>query len=833
VFFTQGGVHVNINTLASLTSDASDLELKNRELAYSIALEGIVLLSNDGTLPIKPGPIALFGAGAEFTAKGGTGSGEVNERHSVSIMEGLEKAGYKVTTKHWLYEYAKEFRRAEDAHRKEVAKCLRKLDLNSMINLPFRHPYGPAVTDLDIQESAASVCVYVVARQFGEFFDRDMELDYKISEEELANIRKVASSYAKTILVINSGSSMDMSLLDEIDGINAVIFFCQQGLEGGSALASILSGKDSPSGKLSSTWAKRYEDFPNANEYSSVSGKRDEAFYKEGIYVGYRYFDTFKVEPRFPFGFGLGYTTFEMKPLKVSLNGSTATVQVEVGNAGIEHSGKEVAELYLSCPPSELERPYQELAAFAKTDLLAPGQTQELTLEFDFKSFASYNESSSCFVLEPGDYCLRLGSSSRNTKPCAVITLDREAVISKHQSICACQDKIDELKAPTPKACEDTPNAPHLKLDPSAFKTMSIDYAPLPAYVSEEAEKFTKGLTVDEMVDIVCGVGMFGAKSHFIVPGAAGSTTSSQVGKGLANISLSDGPAGLRLQRVSVATDKGEVKMVDPQLNGMKYLPKLLKKLLFGDPRKGKLVYIYTTAFPVGTALAQTWNPAILEAEGKAVGAEMTRYGVSVWLAPSLNIHRNPLCGRNFEYFSEDPILSGKMAAAIIRGTQSVDGCFATIKHFACNNQETNRNKMSSNLSERALREIYLRGFEIAVKEGSPACVMTSYNKINGVYSSNSHDLCTKVLRNEWSFNGVVMTDWFATWKRMGLADSALAIAAGNDMIMPGGKGARKEMKDGLKAGSVTVDAIFKSCANIVSLIMKSVAQKELDKQLK
>jgi beta-glucosidase len=252
----------------------------------------------------------------------------------------------------------------------------------------------------------------------------------------------------------------------------------------------------------------------------------------------------------------------------------------------------------------------------------------------------------------------------------------------------------------------------------------------------------------------------------------------------------------------------------------MKYMPEAFKKVLLGDPDKHPVIYQFTTSFPVGLALAQTWNTEVLEKVGEAVGEEMKAYGVTYWLAPALNIHRNPLCGRNFEYYSEDPYLSGKVAAAITKGVQKSRGCYVTIKHFCCNNQEDNRMHTNANISERALREIYLRGFEIAVKEGNPQSVMTSYNKVNGVYANNSYDLLTKTLRNEWGFDGVVMTDWFATGKKVG--NHALAIATGNDLIMPGTEAAEKEIYKAFKDGLITEEDIKRCAANVLKGIMGS-----------
>ena len=827
----------------AVESDAiTTREAENRKVAYTAAIEGIVLLENDGTLPVKPGRIALFGAGAAFTIKGGTGSGEVNERHSVSIQEGLESAGFEITTKNWLADYEKDFLKAQEEHAKHVAQRLRRFDWISIVNpLPFRYPYGRLITDADIGADKhgdnTDTCIYVIARQSGECTDRDpVKNDYSLSEVELENIRICAKRYIKTIIVINTGSSMNMGFLDYIDGINAVVYFCQQGCEGGTALADILIGKASPSGRLSDTWVKNYNDIPFADEYAIISGKRYEADYKEGIYVGYRYCDSFNVEPRYPFGYGLGYTDFSIDFLDLQIEDLKVDVRVSVKNTGMQYSGKEVVQLYVSCPGTKLEREQQSLAAFVKSKVLSPGESQELLLSFDMRDLAAYDQSDACFLLESGDYMLRIGKNSRCTAVCTVLEMERDFIVSRHQYILPVREPIKEITKASAvnqldyqekKQDPDTPRRFIVNIE--SVKTRDINYTQPEITNDPKVLQILDKLSAEDMVELCVGIGMLGGAKYLTVPGAGGYTTSALLDKGLSNMVLCDGPAGVRLQKTSAITKKEKVKMIDAQLGAMNYLPKIVKKLLFGNPKKDKLLYQFTTAFPVGNAMAQTWNVDMLEEIGKAAGREMVEYGVAIWLVPAMNIHRNPLCGRNFEYFSEDPLLSGKLAAAITRGAQSQNGCFTTLKHFACNNQEEGRQRMSTNVNERALREIYLRGFEIAVREGKPRCIMTSYNRINGEYTPNSHDLCTKVLRNEWGFDGLVMTDWFSTWEKQGLAGNAAAIACGNDLIMPGGKSFKKKVREALKDGSLTEQSLKLAASNIIKVILESHTQKEFE----
>ncbi|MBQ3505090.1 MAG: hypothetical protein IJA75_10375, partial [Oscillospiraceae bacterium] len=450
---------------------------------------------------------------------------------------------------------------------------------------------------------------------------------------------------------------------------------------------------------------------------------------------------------------------------------------------------------------------------------------QALELSFDMKDTASYREEDGSFVLEAGDYLLRLGNSSRNTVVVGVVTVEQEVVVSRHQHVCPVQEPIEELKA-EPFAFEAAPEGlPRLFLEPSAIETAVYSYE-TPAVCEEpRVKQLLDTLSLKEMTDIVVGIGMFGGETKFNLPGSVGNTTSKFWDKGLVNVALCDGPAGLRIQKRSTVDKKGKIKPVDMALSIFEAFPGFVKKLMTGNPDKEQMIYQYTTAFPVANALAQTWNTELLYRVGTAVYREMKEYGCTYWLAPAINIHRNPLCGRNFEYFSEDPFLCGTMASAITRGVQQDEGYYVTVKHYACNNQEDNRNFVSSNLNEGPLREIYLRAFEMTVRQGGAKGIMTSYNRVNGVYSPNSYDLCTKLLRNEWGFDGVVMTDWFSTNK--GQADNAIAMQAGNDLIMPGGGNFKKEILEGIKTGKISEQDLRRCCGNVIKAILDSATQKE------
>ncbi|MGN0423167.1 MAG: glycoside hydrolase family 3 protein [Lachnospiraceae bacterium] len=817
----------NYITYAKTNDHILPYEELHRQVAYRAATEGIVLLENDGTLPISRGKVAMYGAGVEYTIKGGTGSGEVNERHSVSILEGMETAGFEITTKKWLTDYASEYENGLRELEEKIKSSLKKLDLHTYLSVflqSYHYPFGRLITDQDLKDSDTDTCIYIVARQSGEGTERKLDnYDFQLSDIEKQNIRFCTEHYKKTIVVLNIGSSFDTSFMDEIPGINALIYLCQLGTAGGTAFADILTGKVTPSGKLTDTWVKSYVDVPFGMDYSYLNGNLENENYREDIYVGYRYYDSFQITPRYPFGYGLSYTTFDIQYQDIIKDIDAISVSVKVTNTGACYSGKEIVQLYVSCPQGRLSKEYQRLCAFAKTSILAPGQEENLTLQFPLSALTSYDETLAAFILEAGTYLIRIGGNSQQTTICAAIDIEKEICLSKHKNICPVQTPLKTLTPPAIHLPDADSIDDHIIITPHDVATVTYLYNELPVTTERKLTEKLKTLTVKERIQLVVGAGMKDMlmnSSYIKVPGAAGNTTSSLLGKGIVNIALADGPAGLRIQRRSTIGKNGTAKMVDMQIDMMKYFPEIFKKFLCGNPDKEPVYYQFTTAFPVATAMAQTWNLNLLEEMGNAVAEEMQEYGVTFWLAPALNIHRNPLCGRNFEYYSEDPLLSGKMAAAITKGVQKHSGCFVTIKHYCGNNQEENRNHVSSNMTERALREIYLRGFEIAVRESNAKGLMTSYNKINGIYANNSKDLLTHVLRQEWGFDGLVMTDWTATAK--GQSDPAKCIESGNDLLMPGSSSDKKRIKKAIRDGKLTRRDLNRCAGRVLDAIQQS-----------
>lgn len=765
-------------TFGAFTPEESQRERDHKALARQVAAEGIVLLKNDGVLPLATKKVAIYGPGSCMTVKGGSGSGDVQERHSVTIEEGMKNAGFVFPTTLWMDRFQGKYDEDVAAWRQDVEakiKGFTPIQTMQMFDVIHENPMPyPACTPILADEltDATDTAIYVLSRQAGEGKDRRVEKgDYLLSDIETDSLKLLSAHYSKLILVLNCGSIIDLSILDEIR-IDAVLFYGQGGMEGGNALADILTGKATPCGKLTDTWAMRYEDYPCADTFSYRNGDLENEEYSEGIYVGYRWFDKQKIAPRYPFGFGLSYTTFDCEVQAVT----DSTVSVTVQNTGA-YSGKEVLQLYISKPEGRIDHEKKSLVSFAKTKLLQPGESQTLTLSFDLKDITTFDETQSAFILEKGKYCLILNGS-----PCTAVNVDEEILVEQIKPI------------------------------------GSRVHTPYEEQFSPKVTALLQRLSDKDKISLVTGGG-YAIRCYNNVMGAAGRTCTKLLKKDIPNIVLSDGPAGLNVNQSVVIMKDGTPRYPDGLPADWKWgWLKHFERFVKAKPGKGRPVYRYMTAWPSETVQAQTWDMELIEEVGQAVGKEMLEIGVSVWLAPGVNIHRNPLCGRNFEYYSEDPLVSGKMASAITRGVQGCGGVGVTIKHFCCNNQEDNRNRVSENVSQRALRELYLRAFRIAVTEGNPWCVMSSYNKVNGVYVCNSRDFCTGVLREEWGFDGVVMSDWNATDQ----CSHSEAINAGNDLIMPGNKGVEKALQKALAEGKLDRQALNTSAGRILEMIFAS-----------
>ena len=904
---------INEFTRTGTTSEEiSEREQRHRILAREAAEESIVLLKNDGVLPLPTGiPVALFGAGAGLTIKGGTGSGDVNVRHSVSIYDGFTLARVRVTSKDWIEDYEERYELARQAWKKQILdECGGSTDgqlfFDTYTSHAFEMPEGRPIEDTDVQD--AKTAVYVISRVAGEGCDRHLAKgDYYLTDHELEDLRVLATLVEKIVIVINAGAPIDLTVLEVMPEVKASLFMGQAGEEGGNACARILLGFVNPSAKLTATWARNYMDYPGAMEFSDVRAQLDEdnvsdrdallarSRYEEGIYVGYRYFDSFGVTPRYHFGHGLSYTSFVLTAEAPRAAADGLYIPVTVENTGNPYAGKEVVQVYAACPqPAAISgedgvkaaasgemaetlagdagnggadvkasaqakveaKEYKRLVAFRKTRLLAPGEQETMTLHVDGRALASfrtdYDAAHGAWVIEAGHYAIFVGSSSEESRLqlAGVVEVAAEKVLEIVPHICPVKDAdfhecaapVESLRRKTQawsdtwatmkqaaqqgkriaglcgklgwtQALGETVWAPG---EEPVFRNAQDD-------LDRMAHAIASALEVKDLIPLLMGefdmhasaLGSAGQR----VPGTAGETSRSlEELLHVPGISMADGPAGLRLSRsylVERATGEKLSTGIETNFENGFFASEP------AEPEKYERWYQFTTAWPVGTNLAQTWNEELLGAVGRATGIEMEEFHVAWWLAPGMNIQRNPLNGRNFEYYSEDPLLSGKMAAAITKGVQTLSGVGTTVKHFACNNQENNRMGVDAVVSERALREIYLRGFEIAIKESQPMCIMTSYNEINGVHSANNADLCTEIARREWHFQGVIMTDW-ATTLDFGGADAAGCVAAGNDLIMPGATSDLENIEQAYAEGRIS-EADIRSCAErVLNIVLRT-----------
>ena len=832
--------------VGNTSTEMSQREKDNAILAREAAAEGFVLLKNEAqTLPLKPGTkIGLYGAGAVRTIKGGTGSGDVNNRYNVNIYDGLKNAGFEITSGAWLdgfdscYIHARENWKSE-IFRKLNAECDGNF-FEAYSTTPFSMPAGAAVEEAAAKADGADVGIYVLARIAGENADRrDEPGDYYITEEERAQIAALCVAYEKVILVVNTGGLIDLAFTDVFPNITAILQYVQAGQEGGNALADVISGKVTPSGKMTDTWALDYMDYPNAAYFSHKSGDVYREEYREGIYVGYRYFDTFDVPVRYSFGYGLSYTEFDIKVTGISKQTSaqgrrTLLVCVDVTNSGAVYAGKEVVQVYVSCPQGTLPKEYRRLAAFEKTKLLAPGETQSLTLTIDLYQLASYSEEQAAWLLEAGTYGIWTGNALSTAALCGTFVLDEDKILVQCEHICPLKEKLEELQPDKAKLEEKQNNCmqissekqlPQLQISAKELLTETVVYEELQDHYPGKAGEIVDQLSTEELIALATGdpakdqgASALGSAGQ-TVPGAAAETVNAAEKDpyNVASIVLADGPAGLRLRSTYQVREDGSIDggdFLDGFENGY-----------FAEPKEptGTVYHQYCTAIPVGTLLAQSWNPELMHTLGRMIAGEMNEFEVTLWLAPGMSLHRNPLCGRNFEYYSEDPLLAGRMAAAMTQGVQSVPGCGTTIKHYACNNQEDNRMGSDSILSERTLREIYLKGFEIAIRDAQPMAMMTSYNLINGVHAANNYDICTKAARDEWGFAGAIMTDWTTTTdSTAGECTAAGCMKAGNDMVMPGDLRDHASIRQALEDGSLDIRELKRCVYHTVKIILQS-----------
>ena len=800
-------------------------ETDHLNLVLDNAAECTVLLKKDGRFPIeKPCKIAAYGAGVRHTIMGGTGSGEVNTRSSYTIEQGLEKEGFEITTKKWLDEYDEVRETAKKDYYKALKKEAKEKHENPIMYLMGKELLEPYYR-LDLDAKGGDVCIYVLSRNSGEGSDRKVvEGDVMLTRSEVRDIIALNKIYDRFMLVLNVGGPVDLTPVMEVSNILILSQLCS---DMGKVLSEILTGKQNPSGKLTTTWAA-FEEYSAEGTFGDFNDNE----YREGIYVGYRYFDTFGYKALFPFGYGLSYTDFDISFSKADIKGSVISLKAVVKNTGYV-AGKEVVQAYVSLPEGKLPKAYQELAGFAKTGTLKPGEAEEVEISFDLKDLSSFDEDISSYILEKGEYIVRIGNSSVSSEVACVASLDQNATVLKARN-CLGDPGFKDITAPSFDRGTVPAEAKRILIDAKdlSFAEVSFDR-------EYEIDEKVKELTDEELCFLEIGGFDPNAKGLSIignaathVAGAAGETTSQLEDKGIKPLIMADGPAGLRLSLEYYEDEKGAhavngAGMIpDSMLEAMGPVARFIAKLVTGGnktPQGADIKEHAATRIPIGTAIAQSFNVELAENFGDIVGDEMERMGINLWLAPALNIHRSILCGRNFEYYSEDPLVSGLMAAAITKGVQKHKGCGTTIKHYAANNAETNRYCNNSHVSERAMREIYLRGFGICVRNSQPHALMTSYNLLNGTHTAENRGLIEDVLRCEFGFEGIVMTDWVMTMmdSKNSIYRNSLAgevAKAGGDLFMPGGKKDYENVLNALKAGTLSRQQLEINATRVVRM---------------
>ncbi len=742
------------------------------KLSREAACEGTVLLKNNsGVLPLGEGTkIAVFGNAQFDYIKGGGGSGDVFSEYVTNVYDGIKtKKSVEVFEPLSLFykEYVlSEYKKGEQDNRLRYGILFGMLD---EIEIPEKL--------LREAREFTDTAVVTLCRFSGEGWDRKNDGTdnyFYLSPAEKQMVDRVSETFDKVVVLINSGAMIDASWYADNDKIDSVLMIWQGGMEGGLAAADILVGDANPSGKLVDTCASSFDDYPSSEGFYE---SEEYVKYTEDIFVGYRYFETvpgMRERVVYPFGYGLSYTTFEISGVDIAVLGEEIIVAAYVKNIG-DRCGKEVIQVYFEAPRGRLTKPCRVLSAFAKTKLLDPQEKETLFMRFRIDSMASYDDvgviEKSSYVLEKGEYRFFVGTDVRCAKE------QEYKYILSEDKIC---QRLTEYCPPTKLGKRlietgeymDVPDRSYTQKDfPCTYHSAeNIPEGDTPkkqlidvAEGKMTLDDFISQLTDDELLSLLIGKGNIGVAN---TEGMGGLSE-----YGIPTPMTADGPAGVRI-----------------------------------NPNTG----INTTAFPITTMLACTFNTELVERVGKAVALEMKENNLSVWLAPGMNIHRSPLCGRNFEYFSEDPFLTGKMAAAMVRGIQS-ENIAATPKHFACNNKETKRRFSNSVVSERALREIYLKGFEICVKESHPKVIMTSYNIINDVRSGENKELLLGILRGEWGYKGIVITDWWAN------SEKNAEIKAGNDIHMPSSTdGGTKELR---------VDKTYKSTRDEMAVCVKRLLE--------
>lgn len=736
---------------------------EHEEIAKNAAREGIVLLKNtDEFLPLKRGTkLAVIGKAQQDYRKGGGGSGFVVTRPVVNIIDGIKNCE-DLDYVDFLSEY--------------YIKSAGSIPENGY---PGRHNQEEEEPPIELIEQAAEetdTALYCLMRFSWEGDDQWAEDPYySLSENEKLTLEAACKYFKNVIVVLNSGTIMGCGVFEENEKVKACIQLWYPGTFGGEILCETLLGENNPSGKLTDTIAKSIYDYPSTESFVN---SHDIIKYTDDIFVGYRYFETIPGAAEkvvYPFGYGLSYTTFKFSDIEMFDNGEKIFCNLKVKNTG-SCEGKEVVQIYFTAPEGKMTKPKKVLCAFAKTPLLDAGESVTLFLDFDIASMASFDDvgviSKSAFVLEKGKYTFHIGNSIRNTVTSEYVYTVASDTVTEQLSSHVHPTTLGE------RMISDGTFVPVEDQEP-VRETRKIDYVNEykppedPDRPKKLLDVFNGDISIDDFISQISTEDLIR-----LLAGKNTQSVSSTRGMGghddfdIPLLITCDGPAGVRVNNRCC---------------------------------------IRTTCFPCATMLACTWNPDILSSVGSTGAKEAEENNLQIWLTPALNIHRNPLCGRNFEYFSEDPLISGVMATAIVEGIQS-ENVIATPKHFACNNKEINRLEIDTIVSERALREIYLKGFEICVKEAEPKLIMTAYNTLNGVRCAENTGLLEGVLRNEWGYKGCITTDW------SNRANAAEQVLAGNDINMPRPRPDR--INEYLNEGKLDRNIIAASVKTLLEMIL-------------
>lgn len=831
--------------------------MDKKKIARKIAEESIVLLKNaDHILPLKEKKeITFFGRTQIGTLYSGNGSGGANIAGCGTILEECEKRGIKPESLlKEFYEYKASAEQVTEEDEFDWTKVSEMV--NSGIMYEIFGKYKAPLDEYDVPETLifqaaekTDTAIFVIGRNSGgEECDRHLPEDYYLTRSEESLLKDICTHFANVVIVLNVNGLIDLSWMKKYASIKSLLFIGIPGEEGASALAGILTGEINPSGKLAVTIAEHYEDYPSADhfswdkehlenilDYESYGLSSEEngstgftkspvTVYWEDIYTGYRYFDTFGKQVLYPFGYGLSYTAFAISDALVKKQNGGILVTADVKNIG-EMSGKEVIQIYLSkvYPAEGVERPYQELKGFEKTSDLAPGEKEQVKIWIPWRELAVYDEERAAWVIESGDYLLKMGNSSRDTFVKGLICVEKTILAEQ---------------------CTNCLNITECNNGKIEFLTQKENDAEMASVLNiTEQNKDVSGqniifVTPEDVHDVQenrkCGKETI-SKAETTVSEREKERNLAELSiKELAALCVGYGPGtpfaavGDRSDPSTIFDDEGKPMTTNSHPTGYPgYVSpaieeKGIKSVFYKDGPAG----IGGVAWPTEMLIACSFDKKLWQMFGDAVGKECEEQQVNVWLAPAVNLHRNPLCGRNFEYFSEDPYLTGVCACEITKGVQNSRPVIVCPKHFAANEQETfrrgnagkNVDAVDSILTERALREQYLKPFEMLVKDAGIACIMTSFNKINGSFSGGSHDLCTHILREEWGFEGAVVTDWGDMDM---VVDGADAVAAGNDIVMPGGSPVIRQILKGYEEGRVTREELEQAVRHLLIMIKR------------